>query len=523
MISKDEAKAMPSGQTLRELLPASEEPALITFSSASKDEPPVIEHTLTHKRLRTLVAHYAPQLKEIPLNSAIAVVMPNGVPFVVSFLAITSISRVAAPLNPGYTADEFEFYIEDAKVKAVVVQKDAAADAPIRAACSKLGVPVMEFPSDIIETAPETVPEPIDEPNKETIGLFLHTSGTTSRPKGVPLSHANLMATVRNVAATYKLTVSDRGLLVMPLFHVHGLMAGLLTPLATGGTVILPPGGRFSASNFWPCFVSGGGNWFTAVPTIHQILLARAEKDCPSPVPRLRFIRSCSASLAPAVLESMEKTFSTVVLEAYAMTEAAHQMTSNPLPDVGPRKAGSVGLPQGGVSLSVRDENGLEVKADEVGEVCVKGDNVMKGYTNSAANETAFFGEWFRTGDQGKLDNEGYLTLTGRIKELVNRGGEKISPIEVDGALLSHPAVEQAVCFAVPDEKYGEEVNAAVILKKDMKADEKEIIDFLKDKIAAFKLPKRLFFSDDLPRTATGKIQRRIVAKHFLDKLNAGE
>ncbi|CAN8062609.1 unnamed protein product [Agarophyton chilense] len=300
-------------------------------------------------------------------------------------------------------------------------------------------------------------------------------------------------------------------------------MAGLLTPLATGGAVLIPPKGRFSASNFWSCFVDGGANWFTAVPTIHQILLARAEKDCPSPVPKLRFIRSCSASLAPSVLESMEKTFSTVVLEAYAMTEAAHQMTSNPLPDVGPRKPGCVGLPQGEVVVSIRDEDGLEVSCGEVGEVCVKGKNVMKGYTNRTANQTAFFGEWFRTGDQGKLDNEGYLTLTGRIKELVNRGGEKISPIEVDGALLSHPAVEQAVCFAVPDEKYGEEINAAVILKTDMKVDEKQIIDFLKDKIAAFKLPKRLFFSDDLPRTATGKIQRRIVAKHFLDKLNAGE
>ncbi|CAN8064810.1 unnamed protein product, partial [Agarophyton chilense] len=226
MMSEEETKTKPSSQTLRELLSTSEEPALITFSSASKDEPPSISHTVTHKRLRNLVAHYAPQLYEIPLHSAIAVVMPNGLPFVVSFLAITSISRVVTPLNPGYTAEEFEFYIQDADVKAVVIQKDTAVDAPIRTACSKLKVHIREFPTDILKTAPEEVPEPSNDPNQETIGLFLHTSGTTSRPKGVPLSHANLMCTVRNVAATYRLNPSDCGLLVMPLFHVHGLMAG---------------------------------------------------------------------------------------------------------------------------------------------------------------------------------------------------------------------------------------------------------------------------------------------------------
>lgn len=513
---------VPAANTLRDLLPDSDVPALVCFAAAP-DASPTISNEVSHNRLRNLVFHYAAKITEIPLHSAIAVVMPNGLPFVVSFLAITSVSRTAAPLNPGYTAEEFEFYIRDANVKATVIQSGTDPDAPIRKACSAVQIPVLEFPSDIAESAPESVPEPPDEPTTETIALFLHTSGTTSRPKGVPLSHSNLMFTVRNVAATYRMAATDRGLLVMPLFHVHGLMAGLLTPLATGGAVLIPPEGRFSARYFWPCFTAGSANWYTAVPTIHQILLARAEKDCPSPPPKLRYIRSCSASLAPAVLDGLEKKFETVVLEAYAMTEAAHQMTSNPLPGVGPRKPGSVGIPHGCVALCVMSESGIEVKSGEVGEVCIKGENVMKGYTNESANQTAFFGEWFRTGDQGKLDDEGYLTLTGRIKELINRGGEKISPIEVDGALLAHPAVEQAVCFAVPDQKYGEEVNAAVILKNGMKADDKEITDFLKDKIAPFKIPKRLFFSDDLPRTATGKIQRRFVAKHFLDKLNAGE
>lgn len=311
------------------------------------------------------------------------------------------------------------------------------------------------------------------------MALFLHTSGTTSRPKGVPLTQANLAASLANIRGTYEFTPEDVSLLVMPLFHVHGLMAAFLAPLSAGATVVLPAEGRFAAGTFWKDAAAHGVTFYTAVPTIHQILVARAEHDYPADAPPpLRVIRSCSSSLAPATLAALEAKFKAPVLEAYAMTEASHQMTSNPLPKHGAHKPGSVGKAQGAVQVAILDASNAVLPAGEVGEVCIRGPNVTAGYRNNpAANEEAFAGGWFHTGDQGKLDEEGYLRLTGRIKELINRGGEKISPIEVDGALLSHPGVAEAVSFAAPDEKYGESVAAAVVLN----AEGKKIDDVVAD------------------------------------------
>lgn len=527
----------PVPSTLRDVPPPSRNPALISFSGA-----PSLStlRSLSHSALRCRVASFSRfliQTHSVPAGAVVAIVIPNSPQFVVAFLGTTAAGLVAAPLNAAYTAEEFQFFLSDAGVNAVVVSSDLAADAPLRTAAENLSLPILPFPDvlvgpaiaeeDAVSTNDDLCRYPPDEkfvPQPESIALFLHTSGTTSRPKGVPLTHANLVVSLTNIANTYELTPDDRCLLVMPLFHVHGLMAATLTTLATGGTVIFPPGGKFSASAFWPSLVAGGATWYTAVPTIQQILLARAEKDFPKETPpKLRFIRSCSASLAAPVLLKVEEAFGAPVLEAYAMTEAAHQMTSNPLPKHGVHKPGSVGLPQN-VEVAILNEKCEAMSAGQIGEVCIKGENVTKGYQNNAeANKAAFAGGWFHTGDQGTLDEDGYLLLTGRIKELVNRGGEKISPLEVDAALLSHAGVKEAVAFAVPDDKYGEEVNAAVIWREDSKGTIEELKISMGKRIAAFKMPKRIFFVDDLPRTATGKIQRRIVANHFLELLEKGE
>lgn len=303
--------------------------------------------------------------------------------------------------------------------------------------------------------------------------------------------------------------------------HVHGLMAGLLAPLMAGSSVILPSEGRFAAGSFWRDCCTYKATFFTAVPTMHQILLSRAAQDYPaSNPPPLRFIRSCSASLAAATLEKLEATFKVPVLEAYAMSEASHQMTSNPLPKNGPRKPGSVGRAQGSVEVTILDEHNKPVPVGKVGEVCIRGPNVTGGYWNNPkANAEAYAGGYFHTGDQGWLDHEGYLTLTGRIKELINRGGEKISPLEVDSCLLSHPAVVEACCFAVPDEKYGEVVAAVVVLRPEVASEGSKLEDAIKKhcakSLADFKVPTRIFVTDQIPKGPTGKIQRRTMASFF--------
>ena len=352
--------------------------------------------------------------------------------------------------------------------------------------------------------------QPYAAPEVGDVALILHTSGSTGRPKRVPLTHANLTISAHNVAGTYDLSPSDVSLCVMPLFHVHGLVA---STLATGGTVVVPA--KFSPLSFWRVARDTGATWYSAVPTIHQLLLARAEPGArPAGAEKLRFIRSCSAALPPPVMAGLEEAFGAPVLEAYGMTEAAHQMASNPLPPAA-RKPGSVG-PGTQVGISIRDEHGNVLAAGERGEVCISGPNVVSGYENNPeANATAFFGEWFRTGDQGTLDEHGYLSLTGRLKEMINRGGEKISPREIDEVLLAHPAIAEAVAFGTAHQTWGEEVAAAVVLREGAAAKEAEILAFCRERLADFKRPKQIFITEAIPRTATGKIQRRVVAQAF--------
>jgi oxalate---CoA ligase len=273
----------------------------------------------------------------------------------------------------------------------------------------------------------------------------------------------------------------------MPLFHVHGLLAGFLGPLASGGSVIVPS--RFSASEFWQQFISHKANWYTAVPTIHQMLL---KTPLPNPVPSIRFIRSCSSPLSPKILQDLEKALNAPVLEAYAMTEAAHQMTSNPLSPM-KQKPSSVGIGQG-VEVRILDAIGKELPRGSEGEICIRGENVTKGYLhNPAANASSFTPDgFFRTGDQGKMDDDGYIFITGRIKELINKGGEKISPIELDNILIQHPDISEAVSFAIDDEMYGQNVAIAVVMKDGKKLGAEELEQWMSTKVAKFKLPKKV-------------------------------
>jgi acyl-CoA synthetase (AMP-forming)/AMP-acid ligase II len=454
------------------------------------------------------------RLAGIGRNDLVALVLPDGLMMAVAFLGVACVAT-AAPLNPSYRADEFRFYLEDLKARVVLLPKDSPS--PVRMVATELSIPVLElgWEQGALQIAGTTSYAAVsgDPAQSGDVALILHTSGTTARPKLVPLTQHNLCASARNVAQSLALSAGDRCLNLMPLFHIHGLVAGLLAPLSAGGAVICPPG--FSAPDFFSWLRDFQPTWYTAVPTMHQAILSRAAHHAHIlDAVKLRFIRSSSASLPPPVMAALEEIFHAPVIEAYGMTEAAHQMTSNPLPP-STRKPGSVGLPAG-PEIRIMDETGRVLSSGETGEVVIRGENVMAGYQdNPEANAVAFTDGWFRTGDQGRFDEDGYLFLSGRLKEIINRGGEKISPREVDEILLTHPAVAQAVAFAIPHPELGEDVAAAVVLKAGRTATAAELQHFAAAHLADFKIPRRVVFVDEIPKGATGKVQRMSMAERL--------
>jgi len=467
---------------------------------------------ITYGQLREQVAKMADDLAGLGIKRGdrVATVLPNGLPAIVTFLAGAT-AGTAAPLNPGYRQDEFSFFIEDTAAKVLLLPPDGAAEAR-QAAEGK--VPMYSVQMDekgfvrILNLPPASRSAAL--PGPEDVALVLHTSGSTGRPKRVPIQQRNLGASARNIVDHYELSASDVSVCVMPLFHVHGLVASVLSTFLSGGTVVIPA--KFSPLSFWRIVRDTGATWYSAVPTIHQLLLTRAAGQRPGGSESLRFIRSCSAALPPAMMNSMEQVFGVPVLEAYGMTEAAHQMASNPLPPKH-RKPGSVG-PGTGVKISIMNTEGKHLAAGERGGVVIQGPNVVREYENNPeATAQSFAHGWFHTGDQGYLDDDGYLVLTGRLKELINRGGEKIAPREIDEVLLAHPAVAEAVVFGVPHPTWGEEVEAAVVLHS--ASDEGAILSFCKERLAEFKRPKKLYIVEKIPRTATGKIKRSAVAEAF--------
>jgi len=444
----------------------------------------------------------------IARNDRVGLVLPNGAEMAVALLAVMS-GAAAAPLNPYYRTPEYEFYLSDLGAKALIVQHDQPSDA--RAVAQRLGIPVIELTPTPAQSGlftlsiPDLMKAPIfAAPNDSA--LVLHTSGTTGRPKLVALTHANLLASVDHIVAALDLTGADRCLNVMPLFHIHGIVAALLSSLAVGGGVICTSG--YTPEEFFPALTDLRPTWYTAVPTIHQAILAQIERqpDLASGH-RLRFARSSSAALPPTVLRALETALAVPVIEAYGMTEAAHQIASNPLPP-GTRKIGSVGVGVG-VEIAVIDADGHFCAVGTRGEIVIKGENVIAGYhDNPRANADSFHAGWFRTGDEGLIDADGALFITGRLKEMINRGGEKIAPLEVDAALLEHPAVREALTFAVPHDTVGEAVGALVVLRDGATASDDTLRAFVAARLAYFKVPGVIVFGDALPKGATGKPQR---------------
>ncbi len=509
------------GGTIHQLLRTWAEATPDAIAIASTSHEPV-----TYRQLIGQVDCVIKSLSEIGIGrqDRVAIVLPNSFETAITFLGV-SCAAISVPLNPSHRENEFDFYLSEFPAKALVVQ--SGRDSSAVSVAQRRGIPVIEVvptpnagssvfilkASASVSATPYCLPEPDD------VALVLHTSGTTSKPKRVPLTHGNLCASAFSIRETLQLTSNDRCLGVMPLFHIHGLIGGLLSSLAAGASFAATP--DFDSSRFFDWMKELSPTWYTAVPTIHQVILRCARERIEIiETGRLRFIRSSSAPLPRKVMAQLEEVFKVPVIEAYGMTEASHQITSNALPP-SERKVGSVGTATH-TEVAIMDEAENVLTAGKRGEIVLRGPNVMLGYEAYEANKDSSINGWFRTGDLGYFDSDGYLFLTGRLKETINRGGEKISPCEIDEALLDHPDVLQAVTFATFHPSLGEDIATVIVVRDQTETTEASIRDYLVGRLASFKMPSHLLIVDEIPKSPTGKVQRAGLAKTFADRLQGG-
>ena len=501
---------------------------LLEFHSRQRSKSPAVlseqRPTLTYERLFLQVVTTVDALRAVGIgrHDRVALILPDGPEMLSVFLAVAA-GASAAPLNPAFQLEEFEHALVDLQIKAVIVDGDA--DSPVRLVARKLRIPIIELtcasnnPAGVfnLRCAGKAIHECSDATFAETcdVALVLQTSGTTGRPKTVALRQSNILAGARLTADALELTDEDRYLCIMPLFHAHGLLSSLAT-LQTGGSVIATP--PFAPEHFFRAMESFRPTWYSAAPTLHQAILQQ--------VPHyrsivddneLRLVRSSTAALPPGILIELEKVFAAPVIEGYGMTESALYLTSNLLPKER-RKIGSVGVSVG-TQVAIVDTAGDPLPAGEMGEVIVRGPNVISAYENDVAgNRTAFAGDWLRTGDLGYLDAEGFLYLTGRLREIINRGGEKVSPVEVEGVLSQHPEVAETAVFALPHSTLGEDVAAAVVLRPASQSSTTDLRRFLAYRLVASKVPSQIVIVDAIPKGSTGKLQRGRLGERLKDR-----
>ena len=450
----------------------------------------------------------------ISQTDRVAVVLPNGPDSVVATLAVAC-AAICVPLNPSFAADEWHRYFGDLQVAALLTRQDM--ESASRGVAHALGIPVIDLsprPNDgpgafgLVTSGPRRTATAELPTSVSGDAFILLTSGTTSRPKMVPLMHASVCLSAYNAGAALELGPRDRLLQVLPLFHAHGLISGVLAALAAGSTVISTPG--FDADAFFRWMSDFRPTWYTAVPTIHRALLAAAHRH-KSSIERcsLRVIRSASAPLPAELISELESLFGVPMIETYGMTEAASQIAANPLQR---RRPGSVGRPTG-TEISIMDADGRRLTAGAAGEIALRGATIARGYDNDrAATEAAFRDGWFRTGDLGYLDEDGYLFIVGRGKDVIKRGGQQISPAEVEAALLAHPGVVEAVAFSFPHPRLGEDVAAAVVLRREAKISAENLRNFARERLADYKVPGLIRIVPEIAKSPVGKVQRNELA-----------
>ena len=466
----------------------------------------------TQKRAETIACYL--KGAGISKGASVAIAAPNGAAASFAFLGVVYGGYRATPLNLVAGIKTLAFVLNHSKAEVILCANDSRAL-------------VDEVIATLIETgnqAPRIIPMDVDDgprwaetdiipvkpadltkPSADTIGLLMYTSGTTGVPKGVLLSHDNLIAAGTNVAAAHKLTPADAGMCVLPIYHINGLCVTVMGSLVSSSGLVMPR--RFSAQHFWSQMYKFNCSWFSAVPTLFAYLL----NDDALPVlnrDRLRFARSASAPLPPEIHRQFEKRFSIPIIETMGLTETGAQILSNPLPPQS-RKIGSPGIAYGN-EIMVGDKEQNPVATNEEGEILVRGANVMQEYLDRPEEtaKTITKNGWLRTGDLGRMDEDGFIFVTGRIKELIIKGGENIAPREIDEALLEHDAVLEAAAFPRACKNYGQRIEACVCLKKGRNVGENELREFCESLIGAYKTPDHIYFLDDLPKGPSGKVQR---------------
>ena len=500
--------------------PATISELLLAQASAQPDAPALLapqRPPLSYSALQNQVQALARELhaRGVTASTRVGVLLPNGPEAAAAILGVAACAA-CAPLNPALQAAELRADLRSLRIELMMILRGQTG--PIRDVARDLALPLLEIEVNLGAPAgqfecraalPAVVPAAVPAPlpcKPLDLALLLQTSGTTARPKVVPLSQANLVASARGIAAHLALAPQDRCLNVMPLFHIHGLVGTLLATLAAGGSIVCTPG--FDGEAFFRWTAQLEPTWYSAVPTIHQAVLAHgAAYRQEAPAHRFRFVRSSSAALPGATLRQLEGLLGAPVVEAYGMTEASHQMASNLL-GKGAQTPGSVGV-AAGAQIAILGPAGEFLSLGQPGEIAVRGPGVMAGYEdNPQANAEAFADGWFRTGDLGHLDAQERLFITGRLKEMVNRAGEKISPREIDEVLLEHECVAQAAAFGVPHASLGEDLAAVVVLRAGARVGEAELRAFLFTRLAEFKVPSQIIFLSTIPTGATGKVQR---------------
>lgn len=482
---------------------------------SSPDDGADVTYADFYREAASLARHLAG--RGLAKGERVVVAANNGFNWVVAFWGVLLAGGVAVPLNPRFKPAEAAGLIEQSAAKFCIADGEGANLLP-----ADWGAPGTKRYRTAIAKQEELLITaiPTGEPVKPGGGIrrpwggdeavLLFTSGSTGVAKGVVLTHGNLLAAAANIRDGHGLTAADVALGILPFFHANGLIIVQVTTLFIAGRLVVPR--RFSANRFWEWANRYQATWFSAVPTILSILLSPQHRG--TAPPSLRFARSASAALPVAVMEEFEQVYGVPVIEAYGLSEAASQVTTNPLPP-GTRKAGSAGRPAGN-EVKVFGEDGREAPPGVTGEVAVRGANVMPGYLNNPeANRDAFRDGWLYSGDLGYFDADGYLFLTGRRKELINRAGEKFSPREIDEVIYQLPQVETAAAIGVPDSLFGEEVVAFVQLRPGAELSADSLLSHCQARLVGFKVPKRIFYIDDFPKGPSGKVLRRRLAELY--------